>query len=39
VIELGLINRTIHQVDERCAVDDLHRLTKVYAEFLERYFG
>ena len=39
VIEFGLINRTIHQVDERCAVDDLHRLTKVYAEFLEQYFG
>ena len=39
VIEFGLINKTIHQVDERCAVDDLHRLTKVYAEFLERYFG
>ncbi len=39
VIEFGLMNKTIHQVDERCAVDDLHRLTKVYAEFLERYFG
>jgi succinyl-diaminopimelate desuccinylase len=38
VIEFGLINKTIHQVDERCAVDDLHHLTKVYAEFLERYF-
>ncbi len=39
VIEFGLINKTIHQVDERCAVDDLHRLTRVYAEFLESYFG
>jgi succinyl-diaminopimelate desuccinylase len=39
VIEFGLINRTIHQVDERCAVDDLHRLTKIYATFLDTYFG
>lgn len=39
VIEFGLINKTIHQVDERCAVDDLHRLTKVYRQFLDTYFG
>ena len=39
VIEFGLINRTIHQVDERCDVEDLHRLTQVYVAFLERYFG
>ena len=39
VIEFGLINRTIHQVDERCDVADLHRLTEVYGAFLERYFG
>jgi succinyl-diaminopimelate desuccinylase len=39
VIEFGLLNKTIHQVDERCDVKDLETLTKVYAEFLERYFG
>jgi succinyl-diaminopimelate desuccinylase len=39
VIEFGLINRTIHQVDERCAVEDLHRLTEIYGRFLESYFG
>jgi succinyl-diaminopimelate desuccinylase len=39
VIEFGLLNKTIHQVDERCAVDDLVRLTKVYREFIGRYFG
>ena len=38
VIEFGLLNQTIHQVDERCAVDDLRRLTQVYSQFLERYF-
>ena len=39
VIEFGLLNRTIHQVDERCAVEDLRQLTRVYEGFLERYFG
>jgi succinyl-diaminopimelate desuccinylase len=39
VIEFGLLNRTIHQVDERCDIADLTRLTDVYSAFLERYFG
>ena len=39
VIEFGLLNTTIHQVDERCAVADIERLTDVYRVFLERYFG
>ena len=38
VIEMGLLNTTIHQVDERCAVSDLEQLVKVYREFLERFF-
>jgi succinyl-diaminopimelate desuccinylase len=39
VIEFGLLNTTIHQVDERCPVADLHALTSIYREFLRRYFG
>lgn len=39
VIEFGLINATIHQVDERIAIADLHRLTEIYAEFIRRYFA
>ncbi len=39
VIEFGLLNRTIHQVDEHCDIVDLHRLVDVYGAFLERYFG
>ena len=39
VIEFGLLNTTIHQVDERCAVEDLRRLTEIYRGFIERYFG
>ncbi|MEZ5844169.1 MAG: succinyl-diaminopimelate desuccinylase [Hyphomicrobiaceae bacterium] len=39
VIEFGLVNRTIHQVDEHVAVDDLVRLTEIYERFIERYFA
>jgi len=38
VIEFGLVNKTIHAVDERVPVADLELLTKVYREILERYF-
>lgn len=38
VVELGLINATIHQVDERTAVADLEMLTRIYQRFLQRYF-
>jgi len=38
VLELGLLNRTIHQVDERTPVADLDRLTTVYLEILQRIF-
>jgi succinyl-diaminopimelate desuccinylase len=39
VVEFGLVNETIHQVDERVAVDDLVRLTRIYKEFIDRYFA
>jgi succinyl-diaminopimelate desuccinylase len=39
VIELGLVNKTIHQVDERTPVSDLARLTEIYSAFLTRYFA
>lgn len=38
VVEFGLINKTIHQVDEKVAIDDLTRLTAVYKEILMQYF-
>jgi succinyl-diaminopimelate desuccinylase len=37
VIEFGLVNETIHQVDERVALDDLHRLTTIYERFLDAF--
>jgi succinyl-diaminopimelate desuccinylase len=38
VVEFGLINKTIHQVDENVAVDDLLKLTAIYKDVLINYF-
>ena len=35
VVELGPLNRTIHQIDECIAVDDLGRLSRLYRRVLE----
>ena len=39
VVEFGLLNRTIHKVDECCAVEDIDRLHRVYAGALRRIFA
>ena len=39
VVEFGLINRTMHKVDEYAAVEDVQQLMKIYARMLEIYFG
>jgi succinyl-diaminopimelate desuccinylase len=39
VIEFGLVNKTIHQVDERVEVSELEVLTRIYRAFVERYFS
>lgn len=38
VVEFGLINKTIHQIDEHVMLDDLHTLTEIYQKILSRYF-
>jgi succinyl-diaminopimelate desuccinylase len=38
VIELGLVNATVHQVDECVPVADLATLTRIYRRFIEDYF-
>ncbi len=35
-IELGLVNATMHKLDEAVAVADLHALTDIYAEVIRR---
>ncbi len=36
LVELGPVNATIHQVDERVAIDDLEALSHIYRSVLER---
>jgi len=38
VVECGLVGTTMHQVDERVEVDQVEKLTKIYAEILRNFF-
>ncbi len=38
VVEFGLVNKTIHAVDEHVPIADLERLTAIYERFLADYF-
>lgn len=39
VVEFGLVGQTMHQVDERVAVEDLDRLAGIYRKVLNAYFA
>ncbi|PTX58036.1 succinyldiaminopimelate desuccinylase [Litoreibacter ponti] len=39
VVEFGLVGKTMHQVDERVAVDQVHQLKAIYARILQDYFA
>ena len=39
VVEFGLVNATIHQIDERVPVADLEALTRIYQRFITGYFA
>ena len=39
VLELGLLNQTAHQVDEKVSAQDLETLQKMYAQILEDFFA
>jgi succinyl-diaminopimelate desuccinylase len=38
VVEVGLVGKTMHAVDERAPLDEIRRLQAVYARIIERYF-
>ncbi|MBC6444690.1 MAG: succinyl-diaminopimelate desuccinylase [Alphaproteobacteria bacterium GM202ARS2] len=38
VIELGLVGASMHQSNEACLVEDLHRLRDVYGALIHRFF-
>ncbi|WP_424988583.1 succinyl-diaminopimelate desuccinylase [Microbulbifer sp. S227A] len=39
VVEFGLVGQTMHQVDERVEVAQIHQLKRIYARMLGAYFG
>ncbi|MCJ7872588.1 succinyl-diaminopimelate desuccinylase [Phaeobacter sp. J2-8] len=39
VVEFGLVGRSMHQVDEHVAVDQIHQLKAIYARILKDYFA
>jgi len=39
VVELGLVNQTIHKIDEQAAVADIDLLADIYADVLDGFFG
>ena len=39
VVELGLVGKTMHAVDERAPVAEIHQLQAVYERLISRYFA
>ena len=39
VVEFGLVGRTMHQVDERVEIAQIHQLKAIYARILRDYFA
>lgn len=39
VVEFGLVGKTMHQVDERVEVDQIHQLKRIYTRILRDYFA
>jgi succinyl-diaminopimelate desuccinylase len=37
-LEFGLVNKTMHKVDECVSLTDLKKLTKIYQGILTKYF-
>ena len=37
VVELGIVGRTMHEVDERASVDEIEALTRTYAALIGRF--
>ena len=39
VLEFGLVGQTMHAVDERTRIDDLHKLSAIFERVIEAYFA
>ena len=38
-LEFGLVNKTMHKVDESVSLKDLSNLKKIYFQIIEQYFN
>ena len=38
-LEFGLVNKTMHRIDERVSLSDLKKLKKIYLSIIENYFN
>ena len=38
-LEFGLVNKTMHKVDECVSLNDLKKLKKIYLNILKEYFN
>ncbi len=38
-LEFGLVGKTMHKIDEAVSLEDLKKLTKIYANILDNYFS
>ena len=38
VVELGLVGKTMHAIDERAPVEEIRNLQRVYERVIERYY-
>ena len=39
VVEVGILNNTLHKVDENVKIDDIERLQELYFKILVKYFN
>ena len=39
VVEVGIVNNTLHKVDENVKIDDIERLQELYFKILVKYFN
>ena len=39
VLEIGIINKTLHKVDENVKVEDIEKLQELYFQILKKYFN
>ncbi|MEC8666902.1 MAG: M20/M25/M40 family metallo-hydrolase, partial [Pseudomonadota bacterium] len=39
VVEFGLVGKTMHQVDERVEIAQIHQLKAIYSRILRDYFA